>query len=144
MAPVDTRYANAYIFGAFCPARDTAVGLVLPHANSKMMQLHLDEIASQLPENVHAAMLIDGAGWHNAHALQIPESITLIPLPAYAPELNPAEKPWQYLKDNFLSQRVFESYNAIVEAASDAWSQLLKEEGRIASLTQFQSIYQII
>ncbi len=85
-APVDTRYANAYIFGAFCPARDTAVGLILPHVNHEMMQLHLDEIAAQLPKNTHAAMLVDGAGWHIADNLRIPESITFIELPAYAPE----------------------------------------------------------
>src|SRR5208282_3752703 len=54
-APIDTRYKNAYIFGAFCPARDVAVGLILPTVNTEMMQMHLDEISAQLPDNVHAA-----------------------------------------------------------------------------------------
>ena len=97
-APVDTRYANAYIFGAFCPERDVAVGLILPYVNSEMMQLHLDEISAQLPPNTHAAMLADGAGWHIADAFNIPKNITIIKIPPYSPELNPAEKPWQYIK----------------------------------------------
>ena len=59
--PIDTRYANASIFGAFCPARDTAVGLIRPRADTAMMQLHLDEISAQLPPHVHAAMIGDGA-----------------------------------------------------------------------------------
>lgn len=119
-APVDTRYASAYLFGAFCPSRDTGVALVLPTANTEMMQLHLDEISGQLPDDAHAAMLVDGAGWHSAGELKVPENITFIKLPAAAPELNPAEKPWQYLKDNRLSGRIFESYEEIVDATYKA------------------------
>ena len=32
--PKDQRYANAYVFGAICPARDTGAALVLPRADS--------------------------------------------------------------------------------------------------------------
>jgi len=88
--------------------------------NSAMMRLHLDEISDQLPQNVHAVMLADGAGWHIAGALEVSENITIIGIPPYSPELNPAEKPWQYLKDNYLSQRIFESYNDIVNACQAA------------------------
>lgn len=102
-----------------------------------MMQLHLDEISSQLPQNVHAAMLADGAGWHIANALKVPENITIIKIPSYSPELNPAEKPWQYLKDNYLSQRIFSSYNDIVDACQIAWNKMTAEKGRIKSLTNF-------
>src|SRR5271167_1077487 len=93
--PIDTRYANAYIFGAFCPERDTAVGLILPHANTAMMQLHLDEISAQLPPHVHAAMITDGAGWHRSGTLNVPDNITFIDIPPYTPECDAAEKPWQ-------------------------------------------------
>jgi transposase len=112
--PLDTPYENAYIFGAFCPERDCAVGLILPHANTAMMQLHLDKISAQLPAQVHAAMITDGAGWHRSQALRIPSNITLIDIPPYIPQCNPAEKPWQYLKDNFLSHRLFVIYQDIL------------------------------
>lgn len=111
--------------------------MILPYVNSEMMQLHLDEISGQLPQNVHAAMLADGAGWHIAAALKVPENITIIKIPPYSPELNPAEKPWQYLKDNYLSQRIFSSYNDIVDACQIAWNKMTAEKGRIKSLTNF-------
>jgi DDE superfamily endonuclease len=139
--PLDTRYENAYIFGACCPARDCAVGLILPHANTAMMQLQLDEISAALPAHVHAAMITDGAGWHRAQALRIPENITLIDIPPATPECNPAEKPWQYLKDNFLSHRVFVTYQDILDACEQAWNSMLNDPGRIASLT---SMYHLI
>lgn len=102
-----------------------------------MMQMHLDEIASQLPPHVHAAMLVDGAGWHISGDLCIPENITLIKIPPRSPELNPAEKPWQYLKDNFLSHLVLNSYEDILDACQHAWNKMTLEQGRITSLTNF-------
>jgi hypothetical protein len=133
--PIDTRYAHAYIFGAFCPERDTAVGLILPRANTAMMQMHLHEISAAVPPPVHAAMIADGAGWHRSHELRIPENITLIDIPPYTPECNTAEKPWQYLKENFLSHRVCNTYEDILDACQHAWNSMLHETGRIASLT---------
>lgn len=102
-----------------------------------MMQMHLEEIAAQLPDKTHAAMLVDGAGWHLSDALNIPHNITLIKIPPRSPELNPAEKPWQYLKDNFLSHLVLNSYEHILDACHHAWNAMVGEVGRIQSLTNF-------
>jgi hypothetical protein len=65
--------------------RDTAAGLILPCANTKMMQLHRDEISAPLPPHVHAAIIADGAGWHRSGKLTIPHNITLIGIPPCAP-----------------------------------------------------------
>jgi len=136
-APIDTRYGNTYLFGAFCPARDTGVALVLPKANTEMMQLHLNEISTQLPENTHAAIIMDGAKWHDTPKLIVPQNITLIKLPPYSPELNPAEKVWQYLKDNFLSHKIWDDVSDIVDDACNAWNALISEIGRIKSAAAF-------
>jgi hypothetical protein len=138
--PIDTRYDNAYVFGAFCPQRDIAIGLILPRADTAMMQLHLNEISAQLPAQVHAAIITDGAGWHRSAKLKTPHNITLIPSPPYTPQCNPAEKPWQYLKDNFLSHLVFPTYTDILDACQYAWNAMTREPGRIASLTSMQHL----
>jgi transposase len=44
-----------------------------------------------------------------------------------APELNPVENIWQYLRQNWLSNRVFENYDAIIDAACDAWRRLVEQ-----------------
>jgi hypothetical protein len=59
------------------------------------MNLHLAEIATQIAPGAHAAILVDQAGWHLSGKLRIPSNITLIPLPAKCPELNPQENIWQ-------------------------------------------------
>ena len=101
------------------------------------MQVFLDRFAETLGEEDHAAMVLDQAGWHGAKALAVPANITLVPLPAYSPELNPVERVWLYLKERFLSQRLLDDYDAIVDAASNAWNRLLAEAGRIRSLCSY-------
>jgi transposase len=134
-APRDQRYDWAYLFGAVCPARDTGAALVLPVADSEMMNLHLAEISRHVTPGSHAVVLLDGAGWHQTGGkLKVPYNISLLKLPAYSPELNPAENIWQYLRQNKLSNRVFNSYEAIVDACCDAWNALIAEPGRIKSI----------
>ena len=134
-APRDQRYDWAYLFGAVCPARDAGVALVLPVANSEMMNLHLAEISRNVTPGNHAVVLLDGAGWHQTgDKLNVPDNISLLKLPAYSPELNPVENIWQYLRQNQLSNRVFDCYDAIVDACCDAWNALTAEPGRIQSI----------
>ena len=84
----------------------------------------------------HAVLVLDQAGWHTSPKLRVPENISLLPLPPYAPELNPVEQVWAYLRANFLSHRVWNSYDAIVEAYCDAWNTLMNMPQRLASITR--------
>ena len=107
----DTLYEWAYLFGAACPGRGVAAGLVLAHVNTAAMNLHLAEIASAVAPGAHAVLVLDGAGWHGGKDLIVPNNITLITLPPYSPELNPVENVWQYLRANKLANTVFDSYD---------------------------------
>ena len=132
--PKDQRYENAYLFGAVCPSRDTGVALIMPNADTEAMQKHLDEIGRAVMPGAHALLILDKAGWHTTRKLKIPNNMTLVPLPPASPELNSAENVWQYLRQTYLSNRVFENYEAILDACQEAWRRLLAEVGRITSL----------
>ena len=88
-APRDTRYQWAYIFGAVCPERGAAAGLVMPFADTPAMNAHLAEIARAVAPGAHAVLVLDGAGWHGGNDLVVPDNISLVLLPPYSPELNP-------------------------------------------------------
>jgi len=98
------------------------------------MQLHLDEISRHVASGAHAVLLMDRAGWHTTGALAIPENITPIFLPSRSPELNPVENIWQYLRANWLSNTVFDTYDAIIAAACDAWNRLIAQPAAITSI----------
>ena len=126
-APYDQRTKSAYIFGAICPERGTGAALVLPRCNSEAMQWHLDEIAAQVAPGAHAVVLLDQAGWHTSSKLVIPHNFTLVSLPPRSPELNPVENIWQFLRENWLSNRVFTSYDDILAHCCDAWNSLIAQ-----------------
>jgi DDE superfamily endonuclease len=135
-APRDRRFTCAYLFGAVCPERAVGAALVLPHVSAAATRLHLLEISREVARDAHAVVVLDGAGWHAAGDLAVPDNLTLLPLPSYAPELNPVENVWEYLRQNKLSHRVWASYDAIVATCCEAWNALLAEPGRIASITR--------
>ena len=134
-APRDQRYEWAYIFGAVCPERRVTAALVLPIANSEAMTRHLAEISRQVSPGSHAAILFDGAGYHIAKDLAVPENITRIRLPPRSPELNPIENVWEYLRGNRLAITVFDGYDDIVEKTCSAWTFFARDPNRIASIT---------
>jgi hypothetical protein len=119
------------------PGTDNAFALVMPYVDTAAMQAFLDRFSKTLAKDDHAVMVLDQAGWHGSNALLVPANVTLVPLPAYSPELNPVERVWLYLKERFLSHRLLDDYDAIVDAASDAWNRLLAEAGRIKSLCSY-------
>ena len=132
--PADQRYESAYLFGAICPARGTGAALALPFADTEAMQLHLNEIARTVKRGAHAVLLLDRAGWHTTRALKIPKNITMILLPSRAPELNPVENIWQYLRQTWLSNRVFKTFEEIIDAACDAWRRLIAQPPTVTSI----------
>jgi transposase len=98
------------------------------------MDLHLAAISSRIAPGKHCALLVDQAGWHTSVRLAVPPNITIIPLPAKCPELNPVENVWQFMRDNWLSNRVFRSYDAIVDHCCYAWNQPVDRPWRIMSI----------
>ena len=130
----DQRTQWAYLFGAICPERGTGAGLVLPACNSEAMQLHLDEMAREVTPGAHAVVLLDQAGWHASSRLKVPANLTLVPLPPRSPELNPTENVWQFMRQNWLSNRIFQSYDDILDHCCAAWNRLLDQPWKIMSL----------
>ena len=134
IAPHDQRTQSTYIFGAICPAEGKAAGLVLPFCNIAAMNLHLAEISQAVADDAHAILLVDQAGWHTSEKLHVPDNISIVLLPPKSPELNPTENTWQFMRDNWLSNRVFKSGEDIVDHCCDAWNKLVAQPWRIMSI----------
>jgi DDE superfamily endonuclease len=117
------------------PRRGVAAGLVLPFADTAAMNAHLAEIARTVAPGAHAVLVLDGAGWHGGKDLVVPENISLLTLPPYAPELNPVENVWQYLRSNKLAITVFDGYDAIVGACCAAWNFFANDPAAVTSIT---------
>ena len=125
------------------PATGEDFTLVLPSVNAKVMDLFLVRFAAALPEDVHAVMVLDGAGWHDHRALTVPDNVTLVPLPPYSPELNPVERVWLYLRERCLSLRVLGDTDAIIDACYTAWNALTADPDRLQTLCAYPWITRV-
>jgi transposase len=94
----------------------------------------LEEISQAVALGAHAVLLLDQAGWHSTPKLKVPDNITLVLLPPRSPELNPMENTWQFVRDNWLSDRIFASYDDIVGYCCEAWNRLVAQPWIIMSL----------
>ncbi len=101
----------------------------MPRCDSNAMTVRLAEIATQIAPGAHAVLMLDQAGWHLSDRLTVPPNVTLVPLPPKWPELNPLENVWQFMRDNGLSNRLFRSYDQIVDLYCDAWNNLVDQPG---------------
>jgi len=89
--------------------------LILPYANTEMMNLFLHEVAEDF-KDFFVIMLVDQAGWHQSKGLIIPENITMIPQPPYSPELNPVEHLWEDLRENAMCNAALKSLDQVDQA----------------------------
>ena len=106
----------------------------MPACNTKAMALHLKAIADQVAPGKHGVVLLDQAAWHMSDRLPVPRNLTLLPIPPKCPELNRAENIWQFIRENWLSNLIFTSYENVVDHCCYAWNKLMEQPWRIMSI----------
>jgi len=132
-----------YAFAAVCPHDGTLDTLVLPSVNAEAMSVFLAEV-SERHANEFLVMVLDGAGWHRAKRLQIPSNMQLVRLPSWSPQLNPVEHGWDEVREKWFANRVFASIDAVEEQLLTALKTLEGEMARVASLTGFEWIKNVL
>lgn len=110
--------------------------LILPHVNTPCMQVFLDEVAARHPDD-RIIMVLDGAGWHASHDLHAPENIRLLPLPPYAPELNPVEHVWDELREKHFYNLTFSSLDALEDHLETALHDAENQHDRYKSIVHW-------
>jgi transposase len=98
------------------------------------MNVHLRHLSEELGDDRHAVLILDGAGWHTAHEIDVPENVTLLFLPPYSPELNPVERVWGWLRDRKLSNRILPADAALDALLAEIITDIPPE--RLRSLTR--------
>ena len=122
-----------YAYAAVSVADGQMDSLILPHVNSACMQIFLDEVAKRHPEN-RIIMILDGAGWHKAGTLVIPENMKLLNLPPYSPELNPVEHLWDELREKYFHNKVFDSISSLEKHLESSLLSMELDQQKVRSI----------
>ncbi len=95
---IQHRFENFYLYGAIAPRSGDGYFLGLPKLDGDLFQRFLDEFARARPDTLNV-LLLDNSRCHTTTDLVVPANVVLLFQPPYAPELNPAERVWEALKD---------------------------------------------
>jgi transposase len=133
-APQDQRHSPTHVFDAVCPREGKGAALVLPFCNTAAMNLHLAEISQMVSPGKHAVLLLDQAGWHLSGDFTLPPDSTLLPLPPKCPERNVMENIWQFIRENWLSNRGFHDHDEIVDHRCLGWNRPIDQPWHITSI----------
>lgn len=139
ITPYQHKFDNFYLFGAFSPINGDYFLLEMPFCNTDTFQVYLQELSSQKPKEFKVIILDNGA-FHHSKALMIPENISLLFLPPYSPELNPAERMWRYIKDR-LAMKAFKNLEEIKGSISEIVKNDITNE-RVKSICKSELYYQ--
>jgi transposase len=123
-----------YVLTATCAASGAAFGLIMPELDTAVVNQSLEEFSRQLAPGVRAVLLWDNAPYHVSAGLAVPSNVSLIGLLPYSPELNPVENLWPYLRAHHWSNRVYVDYDALLEAATQAWCEVCLDPEKIRSI----------
>lgn len=122
-----TRYEWVYLYAAVEPATGFSSALLAPHVNTETMNAFLGVLSGEVDPGDLVVLIMDQAGWHKAKRLVVPKNIVILYLPPYSPEINPVENLWGYMRSHYLSNRAYEGYDHLVEAAGTAYRSLTTE-----------------
>ncbi len=123
-----------YVYGAVSPLQGELDWMICAEMNTVRMGEFLGQVSRAHPDEF-IVMIVDGASSHKAKDLAVPENIRLVPLPPYAPELNPQEHVWDEIREKEFPNRVFDKLAAVIRQLEDGLPKLAADAPRLRSLT---------
>lgn len=125
-----------YAYAAVAPSLGQMTCLILPHANTEMMNLFLQQVSLEFTD-YFVVMQVDKAAWHRSNSLLIPENVRLIQQPAYSPELMPVEHVWEDIRENHFYNHVYKSMDKVENALCAGLMELCSDPERLRTMTFF-------
>jgi hypothetical protein len=135
-APRQVIRTYLYVFTAVCAALGRMTSLILPWANTEMMNIFLKQVAQDFSD-YFILMLVDQATWHTSEKLAVPENIRLIKLPPRSPELNPAEHIWEELREKHFANKALQDLDEVEDNLCLGLNELARNPEKLRSMTNF-------
>lgn len=123
-----------YVYGAVSPLQGELDWRLCREMNTARMGEFLLQVSQAHPTEL-LVMVVDGASSHKAKDLVIPDNIRLLPLPPYAPELNPQEHVWDELREKEFPNRVFNHLDAVIRQLEQGLPRLAANSQALRTLT---------
>ncbi len=128
--------AAPFAYAAVAPAEGRMVTMLAPKCNTDGFDAFLRKVAEAFAGR-RVVMFLDGAGWHKAKRLKIPETMRLEFLPPYTPECNPVEHLWDELREKHFANRLFQTLQDVEVRLQTGLDELDADPQRLKSIACF-------
>jgi transposase len=128
-----------YLYGAVCPKDGICAYLIMPASDTACFQAFLDELSRKFATQ-DILLVIDGAPNHTSRELIVPDNISLLSLPPYAPELNPKENLWKEIREKIFKNYALKSIDEVCQKLQDAVLYIQRNPQIVKSITSFPYI----
>jgi transposase len=132
---VQRAYEWTYLYAAVDPTTGESFCVYLPGLDGSCLEAFLKRLAQAYADH-RLVVVLDGAPSHTSKEIELPEDVSLLPLPSYSPELNPVERWFQEFRRT-LANKVFETIGSLQEALTRTLEPYWDEPARLRSLTGF-------
>ncbi|NOY81632.1 MAG: transposase [Kiritimatiellaeota bacterium] len=124
---------------AHCPFDGRIAGLILSWSDTVTISIFLAHTARQFADGF-CIIITDGAGWHRANELRIPDHIRLLFLPPHSPEQNPVEHVWEHLREYHFRNAAFPAPDSVEAALMSGIRSLIGNPELVKSFALFNWI----
>ena len=125
-----------YLYGAVCPQDGTCVYLIMPTSNTACFQSFLNVLSRRFARQ-DILLVLDGAPNHRCCNLRVPDNVSLLFLPPYAPELNPKENLWDEIREKIFRNYALKSIDAVHRKLEEAILYIERNPKLVRSITSF-------
>ncbi|MDR0352300.1 MAG: IS630 family transposase [Opitutaceae bacterium] len=127
---------SLYVFEAVAPLEGKLFWSIEGKGNTDAMGRFLLTLLEANPGR-RMVLFVDGAGWHRAKRLPVPQRLRLELLPPCTPECNPVEQLWEELREKWTGNRLFETLDAVGQTLKNALGNLEWNDGNLRRLMCF-------
>lgn len=138
VALVWPRFKWFYLYAFVHPGTGRTHWLIMPRVDHKAFQYALNDFAKHYvkPGEVEVVLVLDNAAYHTTKKLEWPAGLHGIFLPAYSPELQPAERLWRVVDEPFVN-RSFQTIEEMENVAVQSCRAVMKNTSHIKGLTNY-------
>lgn len=118
-------YQSLWLWGCFSPITGASFYWETPVVSNQIFESYLSDFSKLSPKELKI-VIIDNAGFHASQNIMVPENVVLVRIPPYTPELNPAEKVWQWMKDK-VAMKFYQNIERLQEKITEMVQELSSE-----------------
>lgn len=131
------QHGKTHLFGALDAFSGQVHYCLADRLTARWFRYFLGQLLAHRPDE-RLVLVVDNAGWHRAKLVQQflaehADRLEVLPLPKYAPDLNPIERLWKWMRHRVTHNHCYETMQSLKAAARHFFVSIANQRERVLS-----------